>query len=783
MLTSIRALNAVDFPLTGSLDQVSASTRVKPEDFLEISNFRLSRDGTRIEKRLGLAEEKTDFGEDIFGYATYYDASSNFCELAITESKIMRKVAAGAWATIHTLATTLAHPVRPLEIQGKQFVITEVDSRFIHTDGNDYQVGITAPTSLPTLSAGTGGHMLAGVYRYAVTYVRSGNYGNESDPKYSSLSAVSFTGTGLNDMTVSGTYTGASNLSIKVLVGASDTISISYDGGTTYSVTTMPISTTFYAAYGITLTFGAATGHTNTDFWTFTASAGAVTIPEGSKTIAAVTFVGAGLNDCTSGGAYTGDEDLDVHVQIEAAGTPDTIKVSYDGGETWDLIGLAIKAGAMVLREGITATFAATTGHTVGNYWHFAASGGNDGKVTLTNIPVSSDPQVTGRKIYRTVQDGSRFYWLATINNNTTTTFVDNALDTLLGDEAELGHEVLPNGKFSAWWDNRLWVSGSNILYYSEIDNPEAFDATNRYVYIRDGKQGDEITQVVEYKDNLYVFKRYSVHIIQRKATGYGQAQCSRDVGCIAPWSLVSLGNLLMFLSYKGWEVYNGCEVYSLGFSDRLQRTLATVDLSAGKADLICGVHNQDRNESWLSIPDRTSGSAVTCVYNYVRNAFYEFSFYKTPSCLVQCRNSSKAPVIKMGTRDGYLDLCESTYRDGSTNITASFRKGWYETGADAQVRKFEIEAELPTSMTLTAAFYSDFDKDAVRTDTYEGSTPSATDIEVRRPLTDFSELGLRGKFHSFEITNAENLGGDLKINRCTLWLAERKVQGKKSGD
>jgi hypothetical protein len=236
-----------------------------------------------------------------------------------------------------------------------------------------------------------------------------------------------------------------------------------------------------------------------------------------------------------------------------------------------------------------------------------------------------------------------------------------------------------------------------------------------------------------------------------------------------------------MFLSYKGWEVYNGCEVYSLGFSDRLVRSLAKVDKT--KADLICSVHNQDRNEAWLSIPDPTSGSAFTCVYNYVRNAFYEFSFYKTPSCLVECRNSSKLPVIKMGTRDGYLDLCESGYVDGATAITAYFRKGWYETTEDAQIRKFEIEAELPATKTLTATFYTDVDKDAARTDTYTGSTPSATDIELRRPVTDFSELGLRGKWSSFKISNAENVGGELKVNKCTLFLAERKVQGGKSGD
>ena len=39
--------------------------------------------------------------------------------------------------------------MKVLEIQGKQYIVTEVDSRFIDTDGTDYQIGIAAPDYLP----------------------------------------------------------------------------------------------------------------------------------------------------------------------------------------------------------------------------------------------------------------------------------------------------------------------------------------------------------------------------------------------------------------------------------------------------------------------------------------------------------------------------------------------------------------------------------------------------------------------------------------------------------
>lgn len=48
---------------------------------------------------------------------------------------------------------------------------------------------------------------------------------------------------------------------------------------------------------------------------------------------------------------------------------------------------------------------------------------------SLTNISVSSSNLVVGRIIYRTLQGGNEYHYLATINDNITTTYVDSAAD------------------------------------------------------------------------------------------------------------------------------------------------------------------------------------------------------------------------------------------------------------------------------------------------------------------------------------------------------------------
>lgn len=50
-------------------------------------------------------------------------------------------------------------------------------------------------------------------------------------------------------------------------------------------------------------------------------------------------------------------------------------------------------------------------------------------RISLSSIPISSEAGVTGRAIYRTEAGGGVFFFLTLINDNTTTTYTDNATD------------------------------------------------------------------------------------------------------------------------------------------------------------------------------------------------------------------------------------------------------------------------------------------------------------------------------------------------------------------
>lgn len=88
-----------------------------------------------------------------------------------------------------------------------------------------------------------------------------------------------------------------------------------------------------------------------------------------SGSIGSAEFTGSGLDDATSGGTDTGTTSRTYRVQIDAEGTPDTFKWSNDNGATWEASGVSIDSTAQALDDGITITFAATTGHTLNEYW------------------------------------------------------------------------------------------------------------------------------------------------------------------------------------------------------------------------------------------------------------------------------------------------------------------------------------------------------------------------------------------------------------------------------
>jgi hypothetical protein len=147
-------------------------------------------------------------------------------------------------------------------------------------------------------------------------------------------------------------------------------------------------------------------------------------------------------------------------------------------------------------------------------------------KVYLQDIPVSADANVTARRIYRTTANGSIYnaQLVTTITDNTTTVYLDVIADTSLGALIKLYLDPAPIFKKMVTHKNRGFgfSSYSSRLYFSVLFNlwywPQGLvdlSATAKQYYIDiNPDDGDFITNIISYNDELLVFKNNSIWVL-----------------------------------------------------------------------------------------------------------------------------------------------------------------------------------------------------------------------------------------------------------------------------
>tara|TARA_B100000809_G_C14926139_1_gene455221 strand:+ start:198 stop:830 length:633 start_codon:yes stop_codon:yes gene_type:complete len=137
------------------------------------------------------------------------------------------------------------------------------------------------------------------------------------------------------------------------------------------------------------------------------------------------TFTGSGLDDLTFGGNYNSTTVRTYRVKIDAAAGTDTYTWSDDGTSTWEATGVAITGSAQELNNGINITFAATTGHTLNEYWDITtiittSAMHKLGEIIVDHEGTSADDK--GEMIVKT-NDGSSATAVQTYHSNGDSTF------------------------------------------------------------------------------------------------------------------------------------------------------------------------------------------------------------------------------------------------------------------------------------------------------------------------------------------------------------------------
>lgn len=196
-----------------------------------------------------------------------------------------------------------------------------------------------------------------------------------------------------------------------------------------------------------------------------------------------------------------------------------------------------------------------------------SASSNFDG-IDWTNVPASTDSQVTHKRLYRDY--GGAIYYVAEITN-ATLTYTDTTTDEDLISSSLFANEGYYKPPDYIWdvheHYRRLFMlvdgDNSNYLYWTEPEEPlaVAWDTTiGTYSGCTDVfRKGDPCMGIIEYGGDLFIFSRSTVKRLVGSDPSYWSLRptlCTR--GNLARYALLKLPYGIVHLWYDGVYLFNG---------------------------------------------------------------------------------------------------------------------------------------------------------------------------------------------------------------------------------
>jgi len=356
--------------------------------------------------------------------------------------------------------------------------------------------------------------------------------------------------------------------------------------------------------------------------------------------------------------------------------------------------------------------------------------------ITLNTIQTSSDPQVTGRNIYRiggTI--GGTALLVGTINDNTTTTYNDNLADnSVVGQQMILRQDPAPSGGWQsiAYHKGRMWGFGSlgpslysfsaNVmksdLWYSNYLQPTSFNSVTQVLDC--GTDATDYPMALATLDSvLLALKQQSCWIIYGDSQNDFITRRLFSIGCVSKGSVAVGYGKVFWLSADGVYFFDGVNAPT-NISDgsiaqgSIRTAINTLLASANSADNPdVGVRGFITNRTYyLSIYSlQNSVTPVTYAYDLVIGAWTQLSFSAqaivAANGLFYTQNGSPFVSGKVGyslvlgtstATNTSVDQWFAAETDYGNAVVASWTSGISDSGLTGVTKEYRyIEVIAPT--------------------------------------------------------------------------------------
>ena len=302
--------------------------------------------------------------------------------------------------------------------------------------------------------------------------------------------------------------------------------------------------------------------------------------------------------------------------------------------------------------------------------------------VDLTAIPTSADTVPTGyhmaRRVYRTTSNGSLYYLLTEIDDNTTSTFSDTTDDAGLsilpfktvvlnqppGSEGDDVHM-----KIIVAWKKRLWGVSDKPADVNQIvftDDSSISPWGNSLTQLHPGDDSEGITALVPRRDQMLVLTRTGVQLIAGSSTAdFALIDVEPNKGgCIATDSVVSVGDDTYWLGPDGIYRYGSDGIENITNGDVAPWFQKDTYFNREVFADVFAKYNELRNQVEFHVPSLGQETFDRWVaYNRTNKRWYgpHKTTAFTPTSACRAVNAAGQPVIVTGGDDGFVYLQNDT--------------------------------------------------------------------------------------------------------------------------
>jgi len=299
--------------------------------------------------------------------------------------------------------------------------------------------------------------------------------------------------------------------------------------------------------------------------------------------------------------------------------------------------------------------------------------------VELSNFSTTLDARVDKYRIYRRKTSAFESEWFFVDEvDSTTATYIDRSPDNNIDntDIAPLTFDSsFPQARFVSFNAGTIFASGiddePNNVYFTQVNKT----SLGQFFTV-----DDRITGLLAFQGELVVFTQSSIWLVSGNSlTTLFPRRTIVGRGCLAPFSIVPVDNLIYFLSENGIYSYDLSRITEISRPAKPFWLRRNFDQDFN----IIGVHDWQSSAVWWLYADGTAVENDAMLVHYYRNtalvgqaSWVPWDIPNAQYCGLITNPVTNLREIKIGFNDGRV----STYGDGTNDNGVPIEWFW-ETG------------------------------------------------------------------------------------------------------